>query len=74
MDILKQKIGGDITIGEASGTIFMQWVLRQVNTLKVMSKEQSELISLANVYPGQSISDERKLEIVAKMQKAGISI
>ena len=74
MEILENIIGGDITIKEATGTVFMTWVLKKVNQLNTNSNERSELIMLANAYPGQRIEDSQKLEIVNKMLKAGIKI
>jgi hypothetical protein len=74
MDILAMDIGG-MTLKEASAMSFLQWVAKKLNNMKAYSASATELsMLLSNPPMTRVMSDDQKLEIIAKMKKAGIEI
>ncbi len=73
MNYLDIKIDANITVKEAGGAAFIQWVLKEVSKANLVnSNEAVELNALANFYPGATMSDDEKIKIIEKMVKAGI--
>ena len=72
MEDLDIKIDPNTSLREASGTVFMQWVLNKVGKSNLSNNYTSEIIMLANAYPGRVMADTEKIKLLEKMKKAGI--
>jgi len=72
MDDLDTQISNDLTVRNASALQFMQWVMKRINTATSNSPSLTELTMLANRHPGSHMDDSYKLELIAKMKRAGI--
>ena len=74
MDLTKIYIDATTNVKDALGMQFVAWVLRVVDTVGISNSYTIELNYLSNGYPGRTMSDDQKLEILNKIVKAGISL
>ncbi|MHB8483520.1 MAG: hypothetical protein ACYDBV_12435 [Nitrospiria bacterium] len=73
-NILETKLDATKTLREAGGAEFMQWAMKKLNNIPQKTPAVSELVMLANNHPGKTMTDEQKINILKKMEKAGIII
>ncbi len=74
IDILAMNIGG-MTLREASSITFMQWIAKKLNGINAYSAASVELQGLISGPPmSRNMSEDRKIEIIGIMRKAGIEI
>lgn len=74
MDLTKLFIDPNTTAKDAGGMQFNSWVLGMVSRSGLSGSTITELNYMAGTYPGTRIPDARKIEILEKVEKAGISL
>jgi hypothetical protein len=67
------KIDATTTAKDATAVQFIQWVLKKVNDSGINNTTTTELNMLSSGYPGRTMDDNQKIELLKKLTKAGIS-
>jgi len=74
MDLTNIFIDPNTTAKDAGGMQFNSWILGMVSRSGLTGSIITELNYMAGVYPGRIIPDAKKIEILEKVEKAGISL
>jgi hypothetical protein len=71
--LLDIELGGGIKIRDASAIMFCQWAINKLNGMPAYDSKTVELAGL-NSYPGRTMTEEQKLEILQKLIDAGVKL
>jgi hypothetical protein len=74
VDLTKIMIDQAVNAKQAGGVQFVSWALNMITKSGISNPTTNELNYLAISYPGRIMTDDQKIEIIKKMQKAGINV
>lgn len=74
IDLTKIMIDATTSAKDALGTQFVQWVLRLVTQSGLSNSTIAELNMLSGQYPGRTLEDQQKIDLIKKMRTAGINV
>lgn len=71
--LLNVKIDATYTVRSALAKQFISWATKQVNNFEMFDPTVQEITALVRYgFPGQTMTDEQKIDIMLKLQKLGI--
>lgn len=71
---LNIKLDATTTVRDALATQFIAWCLGKVNNLSAFNSSVNEITSLSLSYPGRTMDEDRKIDLLQKLEKLGVSI
>ena len=69
---LEIKIDDNTTVRTALAKPFLIWVLKKIDNLPMFTPEVAELTAMSNSFPGQTMSDSNKIEILVKLKRLNL--
>lgn len=72
-ELLSYDLGG-VKLTDASTITFLGWVAKKINNMKNTNPFASELTSLVRNPPMGKMTDMTKIDIIRKLEKAGIEL
>ena len=69
---LNIMIDASTSVRDALATSFIAWCLKKVNNLPAFDPNVNEITSMSLTYPGRLMDDDKKIEILQKLEKLGV--